>query len=89
MPAPSPPTWQNLLGTDDQARDVAARLIYGFRVSVLFGLTLTLLSSIIGVAAGVVQGYFGGWVDLGMQRFIEIWSGLPILFLLIILISRQ
>ena len=87
VPAPSPPTWANLLGTDDQARDVAARLIYGFRISVLFGLTLTLLSSVVGVAAGVVQGYFGGWIDLGMQRFIEIWSGLPILFLLIILSS--
>lgn len=87
VPAPSPPTWQNLLGTDDQARDVAARLIYGFRISVLFGLVLTLLSSIVGVAAGLVQGYFGGWTDLLMQRFLEIWSGLPILYLLIILSS--
>jgi microcin C transport system permease protein len=86
-PAPSPPTWQNWLGTDDQARDVLARLIYGYRLSVLFGLTLTVLSSIVGVSAGAVQGYFGGWVDLLFQRFIEIWSGLPTLYLLIILAS--
>jgi microcin C transport system permease protein len=86
-PAPSPPSWRNWLGTDDQARDVAARVIYGFRISVLFGLTLTLLSSVIGIAAGAVQGYYGGWVDLGFQRIIEIWSGLPILYLLIILAS--
>lgn len=87
VPAPSPPTTDNLLGTDDQGRDVLARVIYGFRVSVLFGLTLTLFSSIIGIAAGGVQGFLGGWVDLLAQRFIEIWSGLPILFLLIILAS--
>ncbi len=86
-PSPSPPTTRNWLGTDDQARDVAARLIYGFRISVLFGLILTLLSSIIGIAAGGIQGYFGGWIDLLFQRFIEIWSGLPTLFLLIILAS--
>jgi microcin C transport system permease protein len=86
-PAPSPPTRQNWLGTDDQARDVLARLIYGYRLSVLFGLTLTILSSIVGVSAGAVQGYFGGWVDLLFQRFIEIWSGLPTLYLLIILAS--
>jgi ABC-type microcin C transport system duplicated ATPase subunit YejF/ABC-type microcin C transport system permease subunit YejE len=86
-PAPSPPSWQHWLGTDDQARDVVARLIYGYRISVLFGLTLTVFSSIIGVAAGAVQGYFGGWIDLGFQRFIEIWSGLPTLYLLIILAS--
>jgi microcin C transport system permease protein len=84
-PAPSPPTAENWLGTDDQGRDVLARLIYGFRISVLFGLTLTLISSIIGVVAGAVQGYFGGWTDLLFQRFIEIWSGLPELYLLIIL----
>jgi len=84
-PAPSPPSAENWLGTDDQGRDVVARLIYGFRISVLFGLTLTVLSSIVGVAAGAVQGYFGGWVDLLFQRFIEIWSGLPVLYLLIIL----
>jgi ABC-type microcin C transport system duplicated ATPase subunit YejF/ABC-type microcin C transport system permease subunit YejE len=86
-PAPSPPTWRNWLGTDDQARDVLARLIYGYRLSVLFGLILTLLSSLVGIAAGAVQGYFGGWVDLLLQRFIEIWSGMPTLFLLIILSS--
>lgn len=86
-PAPSPPSLQNWLGTDDQARDVAARLIYGFRISVLFGFTLTIFASIIGVAAGAVQGYFGGWTDLLFQRFIEVWSSLPTLFLLIILAS--
>jgi microcin C transport system permease protein len=84
-PAPAPPSAANWLGTDDQGRDVLARMIYGFRVSVLFGLTLTILSSMIGVAAGAVQGYFGGWIDLFFQRFIEIWSGLPVLILLIIL----
>src|ERR1700736_2795464 len=86
-PAPSPPSSVNWLGTDDQGRDVLARLIYGFRISVLFGLTLTALSSVIGVAAGAVQGYFGGLVDLGFQRFIEIWEGLPVLYLLIILVT--
>ncbi len=86
-PAPSPPSWRNWLGTDDQARDVAARVIYGFRISVLFGLVLTLLSSVVGIAAGAVQGYYGGWVDLTFQRFIEVWSGLPTLYLLIILAS--
>ncbi|MDP9137936.1 MAG: ABC transporter permease [Pseudomonadota bacterium] len=75
----------NWLGTDDQGRDVIARLIYGFRISVLFGLILTVLSSIIGIAAGAVQGYFGGWTDLLFQRFIEIWTSVPTLFLLIIL----
>jgi microcin C transport system permease protein len=87
VPAPAPPSWDNWLGTDDQGRDLAARLIYGFRISVLFGLTLTLASSLIGIIAGAVQGYFGGWIDLGFQRFIEIWGGLPILYLLIILAS--
>ena len=86
-PAPSPPSRQNWLGTDDQARDVTARLIYGFRISVLFGLILTLVSSVVGIAAGAVQGYFGGWLDLLFQRFIEMWSGLPTLYLLIILAS--
>ena len=85
QPAPAPPSAENWLGTDDQGRDVLARAIYGFRISVLFGLTLTVFSSIIGIAAGAVQGFFGGWVDLGFQRFIEIWSGLPQLFLFIIL----
>jgi microcin C transport system permease protein len=87
VPAPSPPSAQNWLGTDDQARDVVARLIYGFRISVLFGFTLTIFASIIGVAAGAVQGYLGGWTDLLFQRFIEVWSSLPTLFLLIILAS--
>ena len=86
-PAPSPPSTDNWLGTDDQARDVLARLIYGFRISVLFGLCLTFFSSLVGIAAGAVQGYFGGWVDLLFQRFIEIWQGLPTLYLLIILAS--
>jgi microcin C transport system permease protein len=77
----------NWLGTDDQSRDVVARMIYGFRISVLFGLTLTIFSSIIGVIAGGVQGYFGGWTDLLFQRFIEIWSSIPYLYLLLILSS--
>ncbi len=87
VPAPAPPSADNWLGTDDQGRDVVARLIYGFRISVLFGLILTIFSSIIGVMAGAVQGYFGGWTDLLFQRFIEVWSGLPTLYLLIILAS--
>ncbi len=87
VPAPAPPSAENWLGTDDQGRDVVARLIYGFRISVLFGLILTAVSSVVGVAAGAVQGFFGGWTDLLFQRFIEIWSGLPVLFLLIILSS--
>ncbi len=86
-PAPSPPTAQNWLGTDDQARDVLARVIYGFRISVLFGLVLTVLSSVVGIAAGAVQGYFGGLVDLSLQRFLEVWSGMPTLYLLIIMSS--
>ncbi|HZM07578.1 MAG TPA: ABC transporter permease [Methylocella sp.] len=77
----------NWLGTDDQGRDVLARLLYGFRLSVLFGLTLAGISSVIGVTAGAVQGYFGGWTDLIFQRFIEIWSSLPHLYLLIIVSS--
>jgi microcin C transport system permease protein len=87
QPAPSPPSKENWFGTDDQGRDVLARVIYGFRISVLFGLTLTVLSSIIGIAAGAVQGYFGGMTDLAMQRFIEIWGGMPVLYLLIIMAS--
>jgi microcin C transport system permease protein len=82
-----PPSLKHPLGTDDQARDVTARLIYGFRISVLFGLILTVLSSIVGIAAGAVQGYFGGWVDLLFQRFLEIWQSMPTLYLLIILAS--
>ncbi len=77
----------NWLGTDDRGRDVLARVIYGFRISVLFGLTLALISSVIGIAAGAVQGYFGGWTDLLFQRFIEIWTSLPSLYLLIIISS--
>jgi microcin C transport system permease protein len=77
----------NWLGTDDQGRDVVARLIYGFRISVLFGLALTLVSSVIGIAAGGIQGYFGGWIDLIFQRVIEIWSSIPSLYLLLILSS--
>ena len=87
VPAPAPPSRENWLGTDDQGRDVVARLIYGFRISVLFGLVLTIVSSIAGVMAGAVQGYFGGWTDLLFQRFIEVWSGLPTLYILIILAS--
>ncbi|MEM7196973.1 MAG: ABC transporter permease [Pseudomonadota bacterium] len=86
-PAPTPPDTRHWLGTDDAARDVAARLIYGFRISVLFGLILAALSSVIGVAAGCIQGYFGGWIDLIGQRFIEVWSSIPVLFLLIIMAS--
>jgi microcin C transport system permease protein len=77
----------NWLGTDDQGRDVVARLIYGFRISVLFGLALTIISSIVGIAAGGIQGYFGGWIDLGFQRFIEVWTAIPSLYLLLILSS--
>jgi microcin C transport system permease protein len=77
----------NWLGTDDQGRDVVARLIYGFRISVLFGLILTIISSVIGVAAGAVQGYFGGWTDLLFQRVIEIWTSVPSLYLLLIISS--
>ncbi|MFZ1326158.1 MAG: ABC transporter permease [Candidatus Contendobacter sp.] len=87
VPAPAPPSAENWLGTDDQGRDVLARLLYGLRISVLFGLLLTLTSSVIGVAAGAVQGYFGGRVDLLFQRFLEIWGGLPQLFILIIVSS--
>lgn len=84
-PAPSPPSAENWLGTDDQARDVLARVIYGFRISVLFGLILTFASAVIGVSAGAVQGYFGGWTDLLFQRFIEIWSSIPVLYLILII----
>ena len=87
VPSPSPPSFENLLGTDDQGRDVLARLIYGFRISVFFGLILTILSSIIGIFAGGIQGFYGGKIDLFGQRFIEIWSGLPVLYLLIIISS--
>ena len=84
---PSEPDSVNWLGTDDKGRDVLARIIYGFRISVLFGFVLTIVSSVIGVIVGATQGYYGGWVDLFGQRFIEVWSGMPTLFLLIILSS--
>ena len=87
QPVPSPPTRVNYLGTDDRGRDVLARLIYGFRLSVLFGLALTIVGTLLGIAAGAVQGYFGGKIDLVMQRFIEIWSAMPELYLLIIFAS--
>ena len=87
VPAPSPPDAEHWLGTDDQARDVVARTIYGFRISVLFGFTLTIVSAIVGVSAGAVPGYFGGWIDLLFQRFMEVWSSVPTLYVLIILAS--
>ena len=87
VPVPAPPSKNNWLGTDDQARDVLARLIYGYRISILFGFTLTFFSMIIGVSAGAVQGYFGGKTDLFFQRFMEIWSAIPALYVLIILAS--
>jgi microcin C transport system permease protein len=86
-PAPTPPDALNWLGTDDKARDVLARVIYGFRISVLFGLILTIFSTVIGIIAGAVQGFYGGWVDLLFQRFLEIWGGLPFLYVLLILSS--
>jgi len=86
-PVPSPPTRDNLLGTDDRGRDVLARLLYGFRLSVLFGFALTLVGTCVGIVAGAVQGYFGGRTDLLFQRFIEIWSSMPELYLLIIFAS--
>ena len=82
--APSPPDAQHWLGTDDTARDVTARVIYGFRISILFALIVTLLTSVIGIAAGAVQGYFGGWVDLVFQRIIDIWGATPLLYVIII-----
>jgi microcin C transport system permease protein len=87
VPAPAPPSADNWLGTDDQGRDVVARLLYGFRVSILFAFALTLFSSVVGIAVGALQGFYGGRTDLYGQRFIEIWSGLPGLFMLIILSS--
>ncbi|WP_147818895.1 ABC transporter permease [Salidesulfovibrio onnuriiensis] len=84
-PAPAPPSLAHPLGTDDQGRDLVARILYGFRVSVCFGLLLTLVSTVAGVMAGAIQGYYGGHIDMIGQRFMEIWSGLPVLYLLIIL----
>ncbi len=86
-PAPSKPSLQNLLGTDDNGRDVLARIIYGVRISLIFGLVLTFFSAAVGIFMGAIQGYFGGLTDLILQRFIEIWSSMPVLFLLIILSS--
>ena len=86
-PFPSPPSAQNWLGTDANGGDVLARILYGTRISVLFGLMLTLCSSVMGIMAGAIQGYYGGKVDLWGQRFIEVWSGMPTLFLIILLSS--
>lgn len=86
-PAPSPPTRDNLLGTDDRGRDVLARIIYGFRISVLFGVMLTLVSAVVGVSVGAFMGYYGGRLDILGQRFIEIWGSMPTLFILIIISS--
>ena len=86
-PAPSPPSAENLLGTDDQGRDIVARLLYGTRISILFGFTLTVLTSIVGVSVGALMGFFGGKLDLLGQRVLEIWSSLPTLFILIIISS--
>ncbi|WP_039058717.1 microcin C ABC transporter permease [Enterobacter sp. Bisph1] len=87
QPFPSPPSAQNWLGTDANGGDVLARILYGTRISLLFGLMLTLFSSVIGIVAGALQGYYGGKIDLIGQRFIEVWSGLPTLFLIILLSS--
>ncbi|AXQ21727.1 ABC transporter permease [Acinetobacter wuhouensis] len=87
VPVPSPPTAQNWLGTDDQGRDVLARILYGLRISLLFGLVLTLFASVIGIIVGAIQGYYGGWVDLIGQRILEVWGGLPTLFMVMILVS--
>ncbi|MCI5149691.1 MAG: ABC transporter permease [Candidatus Electrothrix sp. MAN1_4] len=87
QPVPAPPSPDNILGTDDRGRDVLARLLYGFRLSVLFGFALTLIGTVVGIIAGAVQGYFGGKTDLFFQRFIEIWSSMPELYLLIIFAS--
>ena len=87
VPLPSPPTAQNWLGTDDQGRDVVARILYGLRISLLFGLALTLFASVIGIFIGAIQGYYGGWVDLIGQRILEVWGGLPTLFMIMILVS--
>ncbi|GAB03085.1 MULTISPECIES: ABC transporter permease [Acinetobacter] len=87
VPVPSPPTAQNWLGTDDQGRDVFARILYGLRISLLFGLALTLCSTVFGIIVGAIQGYYGGWIDLIGQRILEVWGGLPMLFIVMILVS--
>ncbi|CAM4264679.1 hypothetical protein F901_03689 [Acinetobacter dispersus] len=87
VPVPSAPSSQNWLGTDDQGRDVFARILYGLRISLLFGFALTLCSAVIGVIVGAIQGYYGGWIDLIGQRILEVWGGLPMLFIVMILVS--
>ena len=87
IPVPSPPSAQNWLGTDDQGRDVLARILYGLRVSLLFGFALTFAAAILGIVVGAVQGYYGGWIDLLGQRLLEVWGGLPTLFMVMILVS--
>lgn len=87
VPMPSPPSKQNWLGTDDQGRDVLARILYGLRVSLIFGLALTFFAAVVGVIVGAMQGYYGGWVDLLGQRVLEVWGGLPTLFMVMILVS--
>ena len=85
LPNPAPPSAQNLLGTDDRGRDVLARLLYGFRLSVMFGLALTAIGTLLGIVMGALQGYFAGRVDITLQRLIEMWSAIPELYLLLIL----
>ncbi|SUU22899.1 ABC transporter permease [Acinetobacter haemolyticus] len=87
VPVPSKPTAQNWLGTDDQGRDVLARVLYGLRVSLLFGFALTICAAVLGIIVGAVQGYYGGWIDLLGQRILEVWGGLPMLFMVMILVS--
>ena len=87
VPVPAPPSSQNWLGTDDQGRDVLARILYGLRVSILFGLGLTIAGSLLGIVVGAIQGYYGGWIDLVGQRILEVWGGLPQLFMIMILVS--
>ena len=87
VPVPSPPTAQNWLGTDDQGRDVLARILYGLRISLLFGFALTFASAFLGIIVGAIQGYYGGWIDLIGQRVLEVWGGLPMLFMVMILVS--
>lgn len=87
VPVPSEPTSRNWLGTDDQGRDVLARILYGLRISLLFGFALTIASAVIGIIIGAIQGYYGGWIDLAGQRVLEVWGGLPMLFMVMILVS--
>ena len=87
VPVPSQPTTENWLGTDDQGRDVFARILYGLRISLLFGFALTFGSAVLGILIGAIQGYYGGWVDLIGQRVLEVWGGLPMLFIVMILVS--